>query len=80
MELSEDILFYAFRYTLGRVACAAHTVASEIIAHSHQINPKTRHTMILEIRKALSEDAAGMDMDRKQWELVLDKLTEAQAS
>ena len=76
MNLSEDVLFYAFRYTLGRMTYAVHTVASEIITHAHELHPKTRDTMTKEIRKALAEDGAGMDMDRKQWEAVLAKLNE----
>lgn len=42
MNLSEDILFYAFRYALGRMTYAVSTVADEIILHAHEIDRKTR--------------------------------------
>jgi len=76
MNLSEDILFYAFRYTLGRMTYAVSTVAQEIILHAHELHPRTRDTMIMEIRKAIAYNVAGMDVDRKQWEEVLAKLNE----
>lgn len=76
MSYNEDILFYAFRYTLGRMTYAVSTVAQEIILHAPEIHRKTRDTMTKEIRKALAEDTAGMEMDRKQWEAVLAKLNE----
>lgn len=79
MNLSEDILFYAFRYTLGRMTYAVSTVADAIIQHAHEIHPKTRDTMTWEIRRALNYDGAGMDMDRKEWERVLAKLNELEA-
>lgn len=70
MNLSSDILFYAFRYTLGRMTDAVHTVAQEIISNASDIPAKDRDTMIKEITEALDKDQAGMDMDRKQWEAV----------
>lgn len=76
MNLSEDILFYAFRYTLGRMTYAVSTVADEIIRHAHEINGKTRLTMIKEITAAIEKGQAGMDMDVKTWESVVAKLQE----
>jgi len=80
MNLSEDILFYAFRYALGRMTYAVSTVADEIIQHAHELDPKIRHIMITDIQKAITENAAGMEMDRKDWERVLAKLNELEAA
>lgn len=76
MNLSEDILFCAFRYALGRMTHAVSTVAEEIILHAPKIHRNTRDMMAKEIREALAKNQAGMDMDRKQWEAVLAKLNE----
>ena len=70
MNLSSDILFYAFRYALGRMTYAVHDVATEILRNSKSIPNKDRHNMIKEITEALEKDQAGMEMDRKQWEAV----------
>jgi len=78
MNLSGDILFYAFRYALGRMTYAVHDVASEIIRHAKDIPEGERNNMIREIKEALEKDQAGMDMDRKQWEKVLHELQQQQ--
>lgn len=74
MNLPPDILFYAFRYALGRMTYAVHDVAAEIIRHADSIPPKDRLTMIKEITEAIDKGHAGMDMDRRQWQAVRDAL------
>lgn len=63
----EDILFYAFRYALGRMTYAVADVASEIRAHNPTLSNKTRALIIKEIKEAEAADGLGMDMDRKEW-------------
>lgn len=63
----EDILFYAFRYALGRMTYAVADVASEIRAHNPTLTNKTRALIIKEIKEADKANALGMDMDRKEW-------------
>lgn len=79
MNLSEDILFYAFRYALGRMTYAVSTVADEIILHAHEIDRKTRLTMIKEITAAIEKGQAGMDTDVETWKSVVAELQEQQA-
>jgi hypothetical protein len=74
MNLPSDILFYAFRYALGRMTYAVHDVAAEIIRHASSMPPKDRITMIKEITAAIDKGEAGMDMDRRQWEAVREAL------
>lgn len=78
MNLSEDILFYAFRYTLGRMTYAVSTVADEIIRNAASIGRNTRFIMIEEINKALRDDDAGMECDRRSWERVMKALQDQQ--
>lgn len=78
MNLPPDILFYAFRYALGRMTYVVHDVASEIIRNASAIPSKDRLTMIKEITVALDKDQAGMDMDRKEWEAVRNTLQQVE--
>lgn len=71
----EDILVYAFRYALGRQSYAVSDVASELRAHSLSISNKMKALMVKEIRKAESENALGMEMDRQEWMRVVDVFT-----
>lgn len=66
-QVPEDILFYAFRYALGRMTYAVAGVASEIRAHNPTLTKKTRALIIKEIKEAYKADGLGMDMDRKEW-------------
>lgn len=77
MSYNEDILFYAFRYALGRMTYAVHDVASEIIRNEASISPRTRALMIQEIGEAIEKGNAGMDMDVREWQRVADTLKQA---
>ena len=70
----EYILFYAFRYALGRMTYAVADVASEIRAHAPTLTRKTRALIIKEIKEADANDALGHDMDRKEWMKTLNIL------
>ncbi len=74
LEVSSDILFYAFRYALGRSTYAVHDVAQTVMRHADSIDRNDREVMVREIREALEVDAAGMWPDRDQWSRVLDVL------
>lgn len=74
MNLHSDILFYAFRYALGRTTYAVHDVAAEIIQHAKDIPESAMNNMIQEITEALEKDQAGKYMHREQWEKVLHEL------
>lgn len=70
--MNEDILFYAFRYALGRMTYAVSTVGEEII---HQkglgnLSPKCCNLMMEEIAQAKKEKRLGMKCDADVWEKV----------
>lgn len=70
-EEINDIIFYAFRYCLGRRTYAVKTFVDIAVKYWPEIQLRNRHLMRDEINKALADDAAGMDMDRKQWQRLL---------
>ena len=64
----EDILFYAFRYALGRRTYAVAEVASELRAHTPTLSNKTKALIIKEINEFPGE----MDpIDQKEWDRVV---------
>lgn len=77
MQLSEDILFWAFRYALGRKTYASNNVADEVLAHASEIHPATRDKMAKEIREAIARDT--MNMVGGEWYRVLGRLNELDA-
>tara|TARA_R110000803_G_scaffold154466_1_gene219250 strand:+ start:684 stop:905 length:222 start_codon:yes stop_codon:yes gene_type:complete len=72
MKLEEDILFYAFRYALGRRTHAVSTVCEFIIKNWDAIHPFTQDMIKSEITTAIEDDSIGMEMDKNEWERILD--------
>lgn len=71
IEVHEDILFYAFRYALGRRTYVTATVAECLIDKLVELSPKTRNMIINEIHTAIEEGRAGMlSVDVPIWEHV----------
>jgi len=66
-----DILFYAFRYALGRKTGAVNQVASEIIKHWDIIPDIDKGMYKAEIRDAISRDSAGDLCDIQEWQKIL---------
>ncbi len=54
MPLNHDILFYAFRYALGRRTYAVNDVVNAIKEHAKEIQPSTRELMVKEISDHLN--------------------------
>lgn len=71
MTLDSTIIFYAFRYALGRMTYAVQDVSDYIIAHWDQIHPREREAMKVEIKAAILMKTAGMDTDIKMWQRIL---------
>jgi len=71
MNLSEEILLYAFRYALGRMTYAVGIVSDTIITHWDEINPILQAIIHKEIREAINSLHAGMAMDIECWNKVL---------
>lgn len=71
MILDEHILFMAFRYALGRMTYVVSEVADTLIKKWPEISPKYQELIHQEIKKAIADKNAGMDMDVQQWLKVL---------
>ena len=66
-----DILFYAFRYVLGRMTYAVTTVVEELIVNWDEFDVNTQILIKKEILEAISDEKAGMQMDVDEWEKIL---------
>jgi hypothetical protein len=72
MKVNVDILFYAFRYALGRKTYAVSTVADCIKKNWDEIDENTKSVIIKEIKMAIENENAGMDCDKKKWNEILE--------
>jgi hypothetical protein len=70
------MIFYAFRYALGRMTYAVYDVTSHIIQHKHELHEDTKNRMCKEIRHAIRTGNAGMSDHVREWEKVLGVLSE----
>lgn len=64
---NEDILFYAFRYALGRSTYAVEDVCPKIIKLIDAISEKTLKLIHEEICDADKNNRLGMPSDKKSW-------------
>lgn len=71
MELSEDILFMAFRYAIGRSTYVTKEVSDAIVEKWVDISNGTKELILKEIKEAIEEKRAGMWMDVVEWERIL---------
>lgn len=71
MNLPENILFMAFRYALGRMTYVTLDVSTEIINKWDELSDKYKNLIQKEIKQAINDDIAGMDMDVAEWEKIL---------
>jgi hypothetical protein len=67
---TEDILFFAFRYALGRRTAAVSIVAGELINNANRLTPSTRLQVVKEIDEMSTQDGLGAACDRENWEQV----------
>ena len=72
--IPEWMIISSFRYCLGRASYVVGECADWIIEHNDDLSERVRNIFLREIREALDEDRAGMDMDRWRWEEVLEVL------
>ena len=68
-----DLLFYSFRYALGRRTYAVEDVADMIIKYWDMLSGNEQSCIIKEIEHSIVRDEYGMDMDLKSWQKVLVK-------
>ena len=71
-ELSE-IIFYSFRYALGRKTYVVSDVVEKISKYWNDIDEKHQRLIIKEIEDAIAMNNYGMEMDLKEWQKVLVK-------
>jgi len=71
MEVREEILFYAFRYALGRMTYAVGDVSDCLIENWDRLSKNMKMHIIDEIKEAVRKGEAGMDMDKTRWNAVL---------
>lgn len=64
IKVDNDILFFAFRYALGRKSIAPTTVMTNIICNLKNISDNDLNRYILEIKEC---NDYGMDIDKKNW-------------
>ena len=67
-----DLLIYAFRYTLGRRTYAPHTVIDVLKQCWHELHDGDKALFKREIAKAIENDMAGDECDKKAWQSILD--------
>lgn len=73
MELDERIaLVCAFRYALGRRTYVTDSVANVIIKVWDELPRETQLLIRKEIINAINNNDAGMDIDVKCWEKILE--------
>lgn len=66
-EFPEHILFWAFRYALGRMTYVCDDVASAIIRHAPSASREFRQLVTYEIHDAIQKGRAGMSCDVLNW-------------
>lgn len=75
MNELNTLLVCSFRYALGRMTYIVSEVVTIIIRHKKDLQPNTKELMIRETKWALDHNQAGMQIDREQWERLLNELT-----
>jgi len=74
MKNEQAILFYAFRYVLGRKTYAVAEVVETLIDEIDNIPENHKNIMRVTIENAIESGEAGHKMDVKEWRKVLDEL------
>ena len=71
-KVDNDIIFYAFRYALGRMTYVVQEVSDYLVNNWEEIEPDTRSQIQQDIKEAMVQGKAGWDIDQKIWQKVLD--------
>ncbi len=67
LNLSEDILFMAFRYALGRTTYVVSEIVETLTEQWDNLSHSTQLLIISEIKDAIDSDNAGHEMDKSKW-------------
>jgi len=65
--VSEDVLFWAFRYALGRMTVSVSDLSEAIMMNVSNITKQTAAIMIKEIDESNERGGLGMDIDKERW-------------
>lgn len=76
-EVDENIIMYAFRYSLGRKTYSVEEVSALLINNWGRFKSHTKEQIIREIETAIERNEAGMECDINAWKSVLLLLEEA---
>ena len=71
--LDDGMVIYATRYCLPRQSYAVGDCADYLIAHWDRLEPNTRAVIVRDIEEHLADGRYGMEMDKRQWERVLER-------
>ena len=72
LNCNEDILFWAFRYALGRATYCTDDVQSCLAENWGKLSVATQNLIKREIMEADRLDTIGMEMDRVGWLRLLE--------
>lgn len=67
-----NLLWYAFKYALGRRTYAVRDVANIILKAWDFLPPDSQYRFKLEINHAIERNEAGSDIDVKVWQTILE--------
>lgn len=70
-QINQDIVFYAFRYCLGRRTGAVGQTVDYLKENWKDLPEYTQNQIQKEIKLAIRQRNAGSDCDIKQWERLL---------
>lgn len=73
IEIREDILFFAFRYALGRMSTAPSVVATEIRNSLKVLSDSILYSIVREIDECKNY---GMEIDKMTWMMLRDDVRE----
>jgi hypothetical protein len=71
LSINDTIVFYAFRYCLGRRSYAVDDCVAYLEAHWTELLPRIQRQIQVELRAAIEQNAAGDACDVVQWQRVL---------
>lgn len=74
IEVPEDVLFWAFRYALGRPMAAVASVVHALVKHAPQMTGEAREMIAREIEVGKIKHGLGIDEDRLEWIRVRDAM------
>lgn len=67
IQVEETILFWAFRYALGRMTYVVGDVGDHIIRYADVLSVNFKKNVIHEIREKEYKNELGMECDKTKW-------------